>query len=151
MSALLQNAVDSLALGVEDFSANDSRRTLSAVRNFYAGALLLAKEALVRAAPNADPDEIIGAKYKPVPNGTGGVEHVQDGPQTVDFQSIAIRFRDFGIRANPRRLEKLNRIRNDIEHRYTVQAQDNIREAIATAFPLVSELFAQIGKALLCT
>lgn len=53
MTQLLQNAVDALAVGVEDYSANDQRRTLSAVRNFYAGTLLLAKEVLSRVAPKA--------------------------------------------------------------------------------------------------
>lgn len=146
MSALLKNAVDSLAIGVEDFSANDPRRTLSAVRNFYAGAVLLAKEALIRGAPNANPDEIIGARYKPVPDGAGGVTHVQDGAGTIDFQTIGKRFKDFGIKADPKRLEQLNRIRNDIEHRYSTQTDATIREAIAMAFPLVSDLFREIGE-----
>lgn len=146
MSQLLKNAVDSLAIGVEDYSANDARRTLSAVRNFYAGTLLLAKEVLARVAPNADPDEILGAKYKPVPDGKGGVTHVQDGSATIDFATIGKRFKDFGIKADPKRLEQLNKIRNDIEHRFTTQTDANIREAIATAFPLVSDFFREMGE-----
>lgn len=146
MTQLLQNAVDSLAVGVEDYSANDPRRTLSAVRNFYAGTLLLAKEVLTRVAPKADPDEILGAKYKPVPDGKGGVTHVPDGHATIDFATIGKRFKDFGVKADPKRLEQLNRIRNDIEHRYTTQTDANIREAIATAFPLVSDFFREINE-----
>lgn len=146
MTELLKNAVDSLAIGIEDYSANDPRRTLSAVRNFYAGALLLAKEVLSQMAPKADPDEILGAKYKPVPDGKGGVEFVQDGSATIDFQTIGKRFKDFGIKADPKRLEHLNKIRNDIEHRYTTQTDATIREAIATAFPLISDLFREIGE-----
>ncbi len=146
MTQLLQNAVDSLAVGVEDYSANDPRRTLSAVRNFYAGTLLLAKEVLSRVAPKADPDEILGAKYKPVPDGKGGVIHVPDGHATIDFATIGKRFKDFGVKADPKRLEQLNRIRNDIEHRYTTQTDATIKEAIATAFPLVSDFFREIGE-----
>jgi rubrerythrin len=146
MSALLENAVASLQLGVEDYSANTARRTLSAVRNFYAGVLLLAKEALVCAAPEADPDEVIGSRYRPVPDGEGGVEYVQDGAQTVDFQTLERRFKDFGIRADAGQLRALNRIRNDIEHRYSEQSNAAIREVIATAFPLVSDLFRQIDE-----
>ncbi len=146
MSALLANAVASLQLGVEDYSANTARRTLSAVRNFYAGTLLLAKEALVCAAPEADPDEVIGARYRPVPDGEGGVEYVQDGAQTVDFQTLERRFKDFGIRADAGQLRTLNRVRNDIEHRYSDQADAAIREAIATVFPLVSDLFRQTDE-----
>lgn len=146
MTQLLQNAVDSLAVGVEDYSANDPRRTLSAVRNFYAGTLLLAKEVLSRVASNADPDEILGAKYKPMPDGNGGVTYVPDGHATIDFATIGKRFKDFGVKADPKRLEQLNRIRNDIEHRYSTQTDSSIREAIATAFPLVSEFFLEIGE-----
>lgn len=146
MSGLLKNAVDSLVIGVEDFSANDPRRTLSAVRNFYAGTLLLAKEVIIRTAPNADPDEVIGAKYKPVPDGNGGVKHVQEGSTTIDFNTIGTRFKDFGIKANPSQLKKLNNIRNDIEHRFTTENDVAIREAIATAFPLISDFFREIDE-----
>uniref|UniRef100_B0SXS8 Uncharacterized protein n=1 Tax=Caulobacter sp. (strain K31) TaxID=366602 RepID=B0SXS8_CAUSK len=146
MSALLKNAVDSLAIGIEDYSANDPRRTLSAVRNFYAGAVLLAKEVLSRKVPGVSPDDILGAKYKPMPNGKGGVDFVQDGSATIDFQTIGKRFKDFGIKADTKRLEHLNKIRNDIEHRYTTQTDATIREAIATAFPLISDLFAEAGE-----
>jgi len=146
MTQLLQNAIDALTVGVEDYSADDPRRTLSAVRNFYAGTLLLAKEVLSRVVPKADPDEILGAKYKPVPDGKGGVIHVQDGHATIDFSTIGKRFKDFGVKADPKRLEQLNKIRNDIEHRYTTQTESNIREAIATAFPLVSEFFLEIDE-----
>ncbi len=54
MSGLFENAVLSIQLGVEDYQANDPKRALSAVRNFHAGILLLAKEVLVRAAPGAN-------------------------------------------------------------------------------------------------
>jgi hypothetical protein len=78
-SALFDNAMSTIRMGIEDYAQDKPERSLSAVRNFYAGLLLLAKEVLVRRVPNADPDEVIGAKYKPVPDGAGGVEHIQDG------------------------------------------------------------------------
>ncbi len=56
MNTLFDNAIQSIQLGVEDYQANDPRRALSAVRNFYAGILLLAKEVLVRTAPGASPE-----------------------------------------------------------------------------------------------
>lgn len=96
MPSLFQNAVASIRMGVEDFRQQDHDRDVSAVRNFYAGVLLLAKEALVRAAPHADPELVIGAKLKPVPDGNGGIEMEQVGHTTVDFQQIGerARFRD---------------------------------------------------------
>jgi hypothetical protein len=62
MPSLLENATASIRMGVEDFRQQDHDRDISAVRNFYAGVLLLAKEALIRAVPNADPQHVIGAK-----------------------------------------------------------------------------------------
>ena len=46
MPSLFSNAVASIRMGVEDFRQQDPDRDISAVRNFYAGVLLLAKEAL---------------------------------------------------------------------------------------------------------
>jgi hypothetical protein len=73
MTDLFTNAVHSIQLGILDFQSNDPRRPLSAARNYYAGLLLLAKQCLLEAAPNADPMEVIGARFKPVSDKTGGV------------------------------------------------------------------------------
>jgi len=146
MSALYKNAIAALRMGVEDYAQQDWERSLSAVRNFYAGVLLLAKEALVRAAPEADIAEIIGAKYKPVPDGDGGVVYQQEGNTTIDFHTLGARFKDFGLAIDHKALSDLNRIRNEIEHRYTDQPQEALREAIAKAFPVTAELFRQIEE-----
>ncbi|MDA9442733.1 hypothetical protein XH98_27255 [Bradyrhizobium sp. CCBAU 51745] len=73
MITLFDNAIQSIQLGIEDYEHNDAKRALSAVRNFYAGTLLLAKEILVRAAPKADVKDVLGTKFVPVPDGKGGV------------------------------------------------------------------------------
>ncbi len=141
MSDLFKNAVASIRMGVEDFQHDSPERALSAVRNFYAGLLLLAKEVLARHAPEADIDDIIGAKYKPIPDGDGGVIYEMEGNQTIDFNTISKRFKDFGIKIDKAPLNDLNKIRNDIEHLYTDKPEDAVREAIAKAFPLTTELF----------
>ena len=141
MSKLFENAVESIVVGIEDYRQNSRPRALSAVRNFYAGTLLLAKEVLVRQVPNADPDRLLGAKYKPVSDGDGGVEYEAVGHATIDFAQLSERFNDFGLRISHAELKDLNRIRNDIEHLYTNAALDAVREAIAKAFPVVVELF----------
>ena len=82
MNTLFDNAVQSIQLGVEDYQANDPRRALSSVRNFYAGVLLLAKGVLVRRVPGAAPEDVLGARYKPVPDGQGGLHFVTAGHQT---------------------------------------------------------------------
>ena len=98
MNTLYQNAIDSIQLGIEDYQANDPKRALSAVRNFYAGTLLLAKEVLVRTAPKANAADILGAKYKPVSDGSGGVEYEAVAHTTIDFTQVGERFKDFGLR-----------------------------------------------------
>ncbi|MCO6406778.1 hypothetical protein [Hoeflea alexandrii] len=145
MSELLENAVVSIQLGVEDYQANDPRRAISAVRNFYAGVLLLAKETLVRAAPEADLDDLVAARYKPIPDGQGGIEVVPDGRTTIDFVTIGKRFKDFGLAIDQKALEELNKIRNDVEHLYTQKPREAVREAIANAFPVVVQLFEHMG------
>lgn len=146
MSALFSNAVDSIKMGIEDYARDDPARSLSAVRNFYAGLLLLAKEVISRKAPNADPNEVIGARYKPVPNASGGVDYRPDGHTTIDFVTIGKRFKDFGITLDPKALDELNTIRNDIEHRYTNKPASVVREAIGRAFPITLQLFREAGE-----
>jgi hypothetical protein len=142
MNTLFDNAIQSIQLGVEDYRSNDPRRALSAVRNYYAGLLLLAKEVLVRAAPLAVADDILGAKYKPVRDGPDGVKYVKVGHQTIDFSTLAERFKDFGLKINRAALDELNRIRTDIEHYCTNESRQTVREAIAKAFPVAVDLFA---------
>ncbi len=146
MSGIFANAVESIKMGIEDYAQDTPARALSAVRNFYAGVLLLGKEVLIRAAPNADPDDIIGAKYVPVPDGQGGVDHVVEGYQTVDFNTLGKRFKDFNIPIDTKGLQELNGLRNNIEHRYTDQPAQTVREAIARAFPIAVAMFQQAGE-----
>lgn len=144
---LFDNAVVSIQLGVEDHQSNDPRRAISSVRNFYAGVLLLAKETLVRAVQDADVDDLIAARYKPVPDGNGGIDYVPDGGTTIDFVTIGRRFKDFGLAVDQKALDELNRIRNDVEHRFTQKPREAVREAIANAFPVVVQLFEHIDEA----
>lgn len=146
MSGIFANAVDSIKMGIEDYTQETPARALSAVRNFYAGVLLLGKEVLIRAAPLANADEIIGAKYAPAPDGSGGVVHVIDGYQTIDFNTLGKRFKDFGIPINTKDLQELNGLRNAIEHRFTDKPAEAVREAIARAFPITVAMFQQADE-----
>ena len=146
MNNLFDNAVQSIQLGIEDYRANDPKRALSAVRNFYAGTLLLAKEILVRQVPDAEAEEILSSRYKPVPDGTGSVKYEPASHRTIDFTELGQRFRDFGLAIDQRALNNLNRIRNDIEHNYTKAPPEKAREAIAEAFPVIVDLFRQADE-----
>jgi hypothetical protein len=145
MSPLFANAVDSIKMGIEDYAVDTPARALSAVRNFYAGVLLLGKEVLICAAPFADPDVLIGAKVGPVPDGLGGATLGVEGYQTVDFTTLGRRFKKFGVPIETKELTELNELRNAIEHRYTDKPAQAVREAIARAFPITVALFNETG------
>ena len=141
MRNLFENAIQSIRLGVEDYEAGEPARALSAVRNFYAGLLLLAKEVLVRKIPNAGEIEIIAENYKPVPDNSGGVKYIRNSKRTIDLNTIGQRFKDFGISIDEKALKELSEIRNNIEHLYSQEPYDSVRQALAKAFPVAAELF----------
>lgn len=140
-SPLLDNAIHSIRIGLEDSKADDEARALSAIRNLHAGLLLLAKEVLVRAAPNVDGEAVIAEAYKPLPDGHGGVKYVARSQRTIDLRTIGRRFRDFDIKVDQATLEKLNALRNDVEHRYTRQTPDAVRQTIVDSCPVAAHLF----------
>ncbi|TPG39836.1 hypothetical protein EAH79_14235 [Sphingomonas koreensis] len=145
MSALFDNAVASIRMGIEDYQSQDAFRDISAVRNYYAGVLLLAKEALVQRFPDEDPDVILAAKVRPVADGER-MMMAADGTATVDFANIGRRLKDFGVDIDVGRLEELRRIRNDIEHKYSTAKPKVIKRAIAKGFPVIAELFRALDK-----
>jgi DNA-directed RNA polymerase subunit M/transcription elongation factor TFIIS len=145
MNNLFDNAIQSIQLGIEDYEANEPKRALSAVRNFYAGTLLLAKEVLARAAPNANIKDVLGTQFKPAPDGKGGIK-LSPGTRTVDFHEIGERFAVFKLKIDRQALNELNRIRNDMEHLFTQANRKTVREAIAKAFPVVIDMFRQMKE-----
>lgn len=147
MNSLLSNAVLSIQLGVEDFESEDPRRAVSAIRNFYAGVLLLAKEVLLRTVPKASSMEVLATRYKPIPDGKGGVNYEAVGHRTIDLQEIEQRFREFNIDFDVSALRSATSMRNDIEHFYTEHPAETVRYAIATAFPAVADLFKLLDEA----
>lgn len=146
MTDLFKNAVESLRLGVQDYEMNTPERALSSVRNFYSGLLLFAKEVLVRAVPEADENSVIAERYKPVPDGGGNVKYIPATKRTIDLVEISRRFKDFGLQIDQKAIDDLSRIRNDIEHRYTKEPHDSMRQVIAKAFPVAVELFRLAGE-----
>lgn len=145
MPSIFENAITSIKLGVADYQSNDPDRALSAVRNFYAGVLLLAKELLVRQAPGADPKQLLAAKFTPKPDGQGGITFSTSN-NTIDFHDIGERFKAFGLHLDEKALKDLARIRKDVEHYFTTEPHNVVREAIAKAFPVVVDLFNQLKE-----
>ena len=146
MTDLFKNAVRSTVLGLEDYQTDEPERALSAVRNLYAGVLLLGKEALVRRVPNANADVLLAARVKPKPDDGGGITFVPDGNQTVDFSALGRRLKDFGVDIDLKDMVRLRTIRNDVEHRSTDKPPHALREHMAAVFPTVVQLFRHIGE-----
>lgn len=137
-STMFENAIAAIELGVEDYGSDDPRRAASAVRNFFAGLLLLMKERLERLSP-----ELISAKVKPVLDG-GNVTWVGEGSKTVDVKEIQERWKSLGLAdlAWPR-LVDLQRLRNDLEHRAPKVGHEALRAAVANTFTLLNQVLRE--------
>ena len=146
MSDIYDNAIHSIQLGIEDFQSNDDRRPVSALRNFYAGVLLLGKACLIQQAPKADPMELIAARFEPVPGDDGDVDHTPMGYVTVDLEQLKRRFKKFKLAWPSGDIQRLQKLRNDFEHFHSAAPTETIRQAIASCFPLVQGFFQILGK-----
>ncbi|HWW87217.1 MAG TPA: hypothetical protein VNZ26_26650 [Vicinamibacterales bacterium] len=136
-SPLLENAIASIEVGVEDYKQRDPRRAASAVRNFYAGVLLLLKEKLRLESPPGSNNALLYEKVEFQRRGSG-VVFVRTGKKTVDVGQIIDRFRGLGLSLDQRRLEQLQQIRNDIEHHASQYSHAKLQEAVARTFVLVA-------------
>ncbi|MEG4853770.1 hypothetical protein QUB10_23160 [Microcoleus sp. B5-D4] len=146
--SLLQNAIDSIQVGVEDYLMEDDRRNLSAVRNICAGILLLYKEKLKRLSPEHDKEVLIKQSIVPICDENGNISFVgdSDNKKTVDFFTIQKRFKSLKIIENPsdwKSFEKLNKLRNNIEHYYTANPSSAVREVIVKSFPIIQDFISR--------
>lgn len=143
MNPLLQNAVVSIQLGLEDFASDDERRIISAARNLYAGVLLLCKEVLRQLSPSGSNDLLIRTKRKAVKDADGTVKLVGDGKKTVDRFEIEETFKQLQLAVDLSNLKRLADIRNDIEHMHPNHAPALIQEAIADAMPIIRDVIVK--------
>ena len=79
MDTILNNAVQSIQIGVEDYKSSDPRRVLSATRNITAGVLLLFKEKLRQLSPPDSDEVLIKQRIQPEFDANGGVVFIGDG------------------------------------------------------------------------
>ena len=146
MKGMLQNAIESIQLGIEDYQANDPRRPASAVRNLYAGVLLLGKQCLLNAAPKSEAMDVLAANFSPHPDGISGkVVYRPKGYRTVDLHELQERFILFGLPWPKGDIKPLQKLRNDFEHFHSSAPKERIRQAIAGCFPTVEGLFSQLN------
>lgn len=151
---LYENAIASIQLGLEDFQLSQKpseeggnpARTLSSVRNLYAGMLLLFKFRIAISVESEDDAyQLIHnppKKILPHPDGAGGVEWKPDGkfkPTTIDVSGIAERFEKFNIAVGWEAIEKLQLCRNQLEHLHPRNTFGELAGFVAELFPVLSD------------
>lgn len=139
MSPLLHNAIESIQIGLEDSESKDDGRLRSAVRNLYAGILLLFKEKLREMSPEDSNEVLIKAKIKPVIGSKNEVVFVGYGKRTVDFNQLRERFESLNIRVNWKRVEKVSETRNEVEHYFSQVSEAVIRSALSDTFIVIRD------------
>jgi len=140
--SLLQNAADSICIGLEDHDSTDPRRALSAVRNLFAGILLLYKEKLRRLSPPGS-DEVLLKQRIRMRLTNGILEVVGEKKKTVDVNGIQERFEDLSIVVVWKRLEDILKIRNDMEHYFSSANSILVDQAITQTFILVRDFLVE--------
>lgn len=143
MHTILENSVQSIQIGIEDYRSDDPRRILSAVRNVQAGILLLCKEHLRRLSPMDTEEVLLKLKSKPVMR-NGTIVMVGDGRRTVEQHKIKELFRQLGTSIDWEPLDRLTRYRNDIEHYRFTGVRSELSESIAGSAKIVRQLMGDI-------
>ena len=136
---LLNNALESIQVGIEDYNVGSPARLRSCVRNIHAGILLLFKERLRQLSPPNTNEVLVKARFTPVRTEDGTVLLIGDGRRTVDVRQIKERFESLGIKADWSRIDRITRTRNDIEHYYASISQASLNTLIADAFVVIRD------------
>lgn len=158
---LRENSLTSIRLGIEDFEKSqlldeqggDPARALSAVRNLFAGVLLLFKYKIAVSANNSkdaaslifNPPEIL-----PQADGTGGIEWTPIGnfkKTTIDVDTIKKRFEGFGIEVDWSVIKRLQDCRNHLEHLHPANTLGEVAGFVAELFPVLRDFIqAQMNE-----
>ena len=137
--SILDNAKDSIIMGLEDYSSGESRRLISCTRNLFAGILLLFKHKLNSLSPKNSNEALIKQKVEPVLDSDGNLIWVGQGKKTLDVRQIKERFDSIGISVDWKKVESINKFRNDIEHYYSKLSKSAMRDTISDTFLIVRD------------
>ena len=137
--SILKNAIDSIALGIEDYNSLDHRRLLSCARNLFAGILLLFKHKLAELSPPGSDEVLIKQQVLPILDPSVGLKWQGSGTKTVDVRQIKERFEGLKIAVDWERVEKINKHRNNIEHYYSLLSQKAVRVLVADSFIVIRD------------
>lgn len=141
--SIYANAISSIQMGIEDYQSSDENRLLSSIRNIHAGILLLCKEKLRQLSP-ADSDEVlIKERIKPMLM-DGNLSFTGSGKKTVDQQQIQDRFTSLDLTLDWKKLDRIGKDRNNIEHYFFSGNKAQLKEAVADACVLIRDLLVII-------
>ena len=136
------NAIEAIQVGVEDYKEGSRPRLLAAVRNIYAGLLLVYKEALRRRSPPGSNEVLIKEKVRFQEDSSGKVVAVGTGQNTVGVHQIQAHFSDLGITTDWQKFKKIQKTRNDIEHYYSTINAKALQGIIANTFVILRDFIA---------
>jgi len=141
MKTILENAVQSIQIGIEDYksASKDNRRVLSAVRNITAGVLLLFKEKLRQISPENSHEVLLFQYIRPRRDPKGNLLFQGAGRKTLNVQQICERLKNLGITFEDKPLRAIVEIRNDIEHYCTPETPSRLRELLAGSFIILRD------------
>jgi hypothetical protein len=135
--SIINNAVDSISIGLEDFNSPDSRRLISSTRNIFAGILLLFKYKLSLLSPQNSDEVLIKQRIEPKISDDNMLTWMGSGNKTVDVQEIKKRFSSLNIDVDWARFDKINKYRNEIEHYYSTQTKSSVESLISNSFIII--------------
>lgn len=132
----IPGGISAIEVGLEDAEEDDPGRRASAIRNFFAGVLLLAKGALYKKDPI-----LVAKNTKFEASKQGHVSTVPYGKATADVRQIVDRLKTFGLIEQHQALEKLQQLRNNVEHAGVDVAEDDMKLAISNVHDFVVSIF----------
>lgn len=135
---LLEHAITSIRLGIDDFETKEDDRVFSSIRNLYAGLLLLFKEKLLRLSPADSEGVLIKVDLEPVIQ-RRKITFRGKGQKTVDFAQIESRFKSLGVQVDWSRVRAIQQKRNSIEHYYTTDRREAIRDVVSNTFVVIRD------------
>lgn len=131
--SILNNSVEAIQVGVEDYDVDSPARLKAALRNVHAGVLLLFKCKLQELSPK-ESDEVLLKQFIRPSIENGRLSFVGKGKKTVDIQAMEERFTALKIHVDWKMLKSATRIRNEVEHYFTTESPKAIREALGKLF-----------------
>jgi hypothetical protein len=136
---LLENAILSIRIGVEDFKTSKPERMLSSIRNIHAGILLLYKEKLRLLSPADSNEVLVKAKISPTRSSDGTIKFVGSGNNTVTVNQTEEHLKNLDVHVDWKTFHELSQIRNTIEHYYSAIEPGVMKEVLTKSFVLIRD------------